>query len=72
MESREDIIARVNAEYAQHRAEWEVLNPAPPRYSGEFYRPSSRISIERQPARVVYRSIHPYVGITSLRGRLLK
>lgn len=60
------------AEYDQHLAEWQVLHPAPPSYSGEFFRPTRRISIERQPARVVYRSIHPYVGIHSLRGRLLK
>lgn len=77
MASREQIITRVMAEYDQHLAEWlasltpeqqalREANAAAP------YRSSRRISIERQPARVVYRSIHPYVGITSLRGRLLK
>ena len=65
------------AEYDQHLAEWldsltpdqlalREANAATP------YRSRLRISIERQPARVVYRSIHPYVGVTSLRGRLLK
>lgn len=77
MESREQIIARVMAEYDQNHAEWlasltpeqlalREANAATP------YRSRRRISIERQPARIVYRSIHPYVGITSLRGRLLK
>lgn len=66
MESREAIIARVSAEYAQHLAEWQVLNPAPPRYYGEFCRPSRRITIERERGDVVYRSQCPYVGVTRL------
>lgn len=77
MASREQIIGRVMAEYDQHLAEWlasltpehlalREANAATP------YRGRRRNTIEREPARVVYRSIHPYVGITSLRGRLLK
>lgn len=77
MESREAIIARVMAEYDQNFAEWlagltpkqlalREANAATP------YRSRRRNTIEREPASVVYRSIHPYIGIHSLRGRLLK
>lgn len=77
MENRDQIIARVMAEYAQNLAEWQAgltpdqlalreANAAKP------YRSRRRNTIEREPARVVYRSIHPYIGIHSLRGRLLK
>lgn len=74
MESREAIIARVMAEYDQHLAEWlgtltpeqlarRAANAATP------YRGRRRNTIEREPGRVVYRSIHPYVGIRPLQRR---
>ena len=77
MVSREQIIGRVMAEYDQHLAEWlasltpehlalREANAATP------YRSRRRNTIEWEPERVVYRSIHPYIGIHSLRGRLLK
>ena len=77
MESREAIIVRVMAEYDQHLAETlasltpeqlalRAVNAATP------YRGRRRGTIEREPSRYVWRTIHPYVGITSLRGRLLK
>lgn len=72
MESREAIVARASAEYAKHLAAWEAAHPRPVRKPGDWFRPSRRISIERQPARYVWRTIHPYVGIVSLQGRLLK
>lgn len=76
METREQIIARVQAEYEQHLAEWRASHPGwevdwRARNGGQAFRPLYR-SIEREPARYVLRTIHPYVGITSLRGRLLK
>lgn len=76
METRDQIIARVMAEYDQHLAEWLASRPGweadwRARNGGQAFRPLYR-SIEREPARLVWRTIHPYVGIHSLRGRLLK
>ena len=77
MVSFDEALASAKEQYALHLAEWQAsltpeqqalreANAATP------YRGRRRNTIEREPARVVYRSIHPYVGITSLRGRLLK
>ncbi|MND16952.1 hypothetical protein D3C76_367490 [compost metagenome] len=74
MESREAIIARVMAEYDQRLAETlasmtpdqlalRAANAATP------YRGRRRNTIEREPGRVVYRSIHPYVGIRPLQRK---
>lgn len=75
METREQIIARVMAEYDHHLAEWRASRPGweadwRARNGGQAFRPLYR-SIERESPRVVYRSIHPYVGIHPLRRKLV-
>lgn len=59
----------VSAEYAKHLAAWVAVHPRPARGPDDWFRPTSRISIEREPAAVVYRSICPYVGVRPLQRR---
>lgn len=68
------IVARVMAEYDQHLAEWLAgLTPEQLAWrksnAATPYRSSRHNTIEHEPASVVYRSIHPYVGVRQLQRR---
>ena len=77
MVSFDEALASAKEQYALHLAEWQAsLTPEQMALmacsSATPYRGRRRNTIEREPLRYVWRTIHPYVGITTLQGKLLK
>lgn len=74
MASFDETLASAKEQYALHLAEWQAgLTPEQLALmacsSATPYLGRHRISIEWQPGSVVYRSIHPYVGIKPLQRK---
>ena len=74
MANFDEALASAKEQYALHLAEWRAsLTPGQMALmacsSATPYLGRHRISIEWQPGSVVYRSMHPYVGIKPLQRK---